>query len=117
MNNLLFIVNDARGTKERAYNPLRLAGTPAARNNARFRMFLMADAEACAKSHQRAPEEHYNIELMLSKITRMGAIALYRIYVEAQGLNEPELIEGTWRSRLTKLADGRLEADKVTVFR
>ena len=116
MTKLLFIINDAPYGNERAYNALRLAGTLAARDDIQIHLFLLADAVSCAKGHQKAPEGYYNIQLMLSKIARRGEVALCGTCMDARGLDESELIEGTRRSTLTELADWTLEADKVLVF-
>ena len=116
MSQILFVVNDAPYGNERAYNALRLAGALTAKEDVHVRVFLMADAVGCAKDHQKVPEGYYNIQLMLSKIARRGEVALCGTCMDARGLDESELIEGTRRSTLTELADWTIEADKVMVF-
>lgn len=116
MSNILFIVNDAPYGNERAYNALRLAGALSARDEQHVRVFLMADAVACAKAGQKVPEGFYNVQLMLGKLTRKGEVALCGTCMDARGLTEGELIEGAKRSTLAQLADWTVEADKVLVF-
>ena len=116
MSKLLFIVNDAPYGSERAYNALRLAGALTTREDAAIRIFLMADAVACAKKLQKVPQGYYNIQLMLDKVIRKGEVALCGTCMDARGLQATELKEGARRSTLNELADWTLEADKVLVF-
>ena len=55
MASTLFILNDAPYGNERAYNALRLAAAVAGKDDQQVRLFLMADAVACAKSGQKVP--------------------------------------------------------------
>lgn len=112
----LFIVNDAPYGNERAYNALRLAGALAAREGQAVRLFLMADAVTCAKSGQKVPEGYYNVQIMLGKVVRKGEVALCGTCMDARGLREDELIEGSKRGTLAQLAEWTAEADKVLVF-
>jgi uncharacterized protein involved in oxidation of intracellular sulfur len=112
----LFIVNDAPYGNERAYNALRLAGALAAREGQAVRLFLMADAVTCAKSGQKVPEGYYNVQIMLGKVVRKGEVALCGTCMDARGLREEELIEGSKRGTLAQLAEWTAEADKVLVF-
>jgi uncharacterized protein involved in oxidation of intracellular sulfur len=112
----LFIVNDAPYGNERAYNALRLAGALASREGQAVRMFLMADAVACAKVGQKVPEGYYDVQLMLGKVARRGELGLCGTCMDARGLRDDELIEGARRSTLALLADWTAEADKVLIF-
>jgi uncharacterized protein involved in oxidation of intracellular sulfur len=112
----LFIVNEAPYGNERAYNALRLAGAIATREGQAVRLFLMADAVACAKSGQKVPEGYYNVQLMLGKVMRKGEVGLCGTCMDARGLRDDEMIEGAKRSTLSQLADWTVEADKVLVF-
>ncbi|MOA29660.1 uncharacterized protein involved in oxidation of intracellular sulfur [Pseudomonas linyingensis] len=116
MTSTLFIVNDAPYGSERPYNALRLAGALAAREGQQVRVFLLADAVACARAGQKVPEGYYNLELMLSKLLRHGEVALCGICMDARGMTEADLIEGARRSTLAELADWTAAADKVLVF-
>jgi uncharacterized protein involved in oxidation of intracellular sulfur len=116
MASTLFIVNDAPYGNERAYNALRLAGTLAAREGQSVRLFLIADAVGCAKSGQKVPEGYYNVQLMLGKVLRKGEVGLCGTCMDARGLRDDELIEGTRRGTMAQLADWTAEADKVLIF-
>lgn len=112
----LFILYDAPYGNERAYNALRLAAALAGKEDQEVRMFLMADAVACAKSGQKVPEGYYNVQLMLGKLIRKGAVSLCGTCMDARGLAESELMEGAHRGTLAQLADWTAEADKALVF-
>ena len=116
MATTLFIVNDAPYGNERAYNALRLAGALAARDGQAVRLFLMADAVACAKRGQKLPEGYYSVQIMLGKVARRGEVGLCGTCMDARGLRDDELIEGAARSTLAELAAWTAEADKVLVF-
>jgi uncharacterized protein involved in oxidation of intracellular sulfur len=116
MGSTLFIVNDAPYGSERAYNALRLAGALAAREGQAVRLFLVADAVACAKRGQRVPEGYYNVQVMLGKVARTGEVALCGTCMDARGLRDDELIDGARRGTLAQLADWTAGADKVLVF-
>jgi uncharacterized protein involved in oxidation of intracellular sulfur len=116
MSTILSIINDAPYGNERAYNALRLAGALAGQEGHRVRVFLMADAVACAKSGQKVPEGYYNVQLMLGKLMRKGEVALCGTCMDARGLGEGDILEGARRSTLTELAEWTAQADKVLVF-
>ena len=116
MASTVFILNDAPYGNERAYNALRLEAAVAGNDDQQVRLFLMADAVACAKSGQKVPEGYYNVQLMLGKVVRKGEVALCGTCMDARSLREGEVIEGARRSTLAQLADWTIEADKVLVF-
>lgn len=116
MTSMLFIINDAPYGNERAYNALRLAAAVAGKEGQQVRVFLMADAVACAKAGQKVPEGYYNIQLMLGKIIRKGEVLLCGTCMDARGVSAGELMEGAMRGTLAQLADWTVEADKVLVF-
>lgn len=116
MTTLLFIVNDAPYGNERAYNALRLAGALANKSEFHVQVFLMADAVGCAKAGQKVPEGYYNVQLMVGKVSRKGEVALCGTCMDARGLTEGDMLEGTRRSTLAELADWAAAADKVLVF-
>jgi uncharacterized protein involved in oxidation of intracellular sulfur len=116
MTTTLFIINDAPYGNERAYNALRLAGALVGREDQQVRVFLLADAVGCAKAGQMVPEGYYNVQLMLGKVLRKGAVALCGTCMDARGLIEADMAEGTRRSTLAELAQWTAEADKVLVF-
>lgn len=116
MTSTLFIVNDAPYGSERPYNALRLAGALTAREGQQVRVFLLADAVACARAGQKIPEGYYNLELMLGKVLRRGEVALCGTCMDARGMTETDMLEGARRSNLAELADWTAEANKVLVF-
>ena len=116
MTSTLFILNDAPYGNERAYNALRLAGAVASKDGQQVRVFLMADAVACAKSGQKVPEGYYNLQLMLGKVLRNGEVGLCGTCMDARGMAETDVVQGARRSTLAQLADWTVEADKVLVF-
>lgn len=116
MKTTLFILNDAPYGSERAYNGLRLAGALAALPDQQVNVFLLADAVNVAKTGQKVPEGYYNLQLMLGKVLRKGAVRLCGTCMDARGLVDSELIEGSQRSTLAQLAQWTAEANQVLVF-
>lgn len=116
MASTLFILNDAPYGNERAYNALRVAAAVAGKEGQQVRLFLMADAVACAKTGQKVPEGYYNVQLMLGKVLRKGDVGLCGTCMDARGLRDDEVVEGARRGTLAQLADWTIEADKVLVF-
>lgn len=115
--NRLFILNDPPYGTERDFNALRLATTLLKREGEAVRIFLMADAAACAKAGQMLPQGYYSLERML-KLVRVkgGDIGVCGSCMDARGLEDEELMEGTHRSTMEELADWTQWADKVLVF-
>lgn len=116
MSSTLFFLNDAPYGSERTYNALRLSGALAGKADQHVRLFLMADAVGCAKSGQKVPEGYYNVQLMLGKVLRKGEVVLCGTCMDARGMTEADILEGTKRSTLAQLADWTVEANKVLVF-
>jgi uncharacterized protein involved in oxidation of intracellular sulfur len=65
MASVLFVLNDAPYGSERVYNALRHAMALVKLFDTEVRVFLMADATACAVAGQVTPEGYYSIESML----------------------------------------------------
>jgi uncharacterized protein involved in oxidation of intracellular sulfur len=117
MAKILFILNDPPYGTERSYNALRLAGTLSKREGEEVRIFLMGDAAACAKAHQKVPQGHYNLEVMLKIPARHGAeIGVCGTCMNARGIANNELAEGARRSTLEELTSWTHWADKTLVF-
>ena len=113
----LLIVNDPPYGTERCYNALRLANAIAKRDSEEVKVFLMGDAASCAKAGQRVPQGYYSLERMLKILrTKGGEAGVCGTCMDARGLAEGELAEGTRRSTLEELTDWTLWADKVLVF-
>jgi len=115
--NALVIVNDAPYGTERAYNALRLAISLAKRDGMQVRVFLMADAVACAKAGQRTPKGYYSVENMLRALVGQGGeVALCGSCMDARGLAEQEVVEGARRSSMDELTAWTVEADRLITF-
>lgn len=113
----LFILNDAPYGTERSYNGLRLAGSLGKEEGQSVRVFLIGDASACAKGGHNLPQGHYNIELMLKNISRnQSQIGVCGTCMDARGILDSELSEGTNRSSLSELTKWTVWADKVVTF-
>lgn len=117
MSKTLFVLNDPPYGTERSYNALRLAGMLAKAEGEEVRMFLIGDAASCAKSGQKVPEGFYNIQLMLNRVTRGGGkVGVCGTCIEARGIAEADLVDGTQKSTLAELTSWTQWADKVLVF-
>lgn len=112
----LFILNDAPYGTERSYNGLRLAGSLAKREGEEVKIFLIGDAASCAKRGQKLPQGYYNIEIMLKGAARHSEIGVCGTCMDARGMTETELIEGTKRSTLDELTNWTTWSDKVITF-
>jgi uncharacterized protein involved in oxidation of intracellular sulfur len=117
MAKTLLILNDPPYGTERSYNALRLAGALAKRDGEEVKLFLIGDASSCAKAHQQVPPGYYNVERMLRGAEKRGAeIGVCGTCMDARGIADADLAEGTRRSTLEELADWTVWADKVLVF-
>jgi uncharacterized protein involved in oxidation of intracellular sulfur len=113
----LFILNDAPYGSERTYNGMRLAGSLSKVTGEEVKVFLIGDAAACAKGNQKVPEGFYNLQVMLGRVMRNGAaIGVCGTCLDARGITEAELIEGSRKSTLAELTAWTQWADKVIVF-
>lgn len=113
----LIILNDAPYGTERAYNGLRLAGSLARQDGVELKVFLIGDAAACAKSGQKVPSGYYNVQTMLGTVVKHGAsIGVCGSCMDARGITEADLAEGTQRSSMEQLTSWTLEAGKVITF-
>lgn len=113
----LFILNDAPYGSERSYNGARLAGSLSKVAGEEVKAFLIGDAASCAKGGQNVPEGFYNLQLMLGRVARNGAeIGVCGTCMDARGIADAELMEGTRRSTLAELTAWTQWADKVIVF-
>ncbi|HLB04615.1 MAG TPA: DsrE family protein [Gaiellaceae bacterium] len=114
---VLVLVNDPPYGTERCYNALRLAGSLAKREDTTVRVFLMADAVGCAVAGQRTPDGYYNLERMLKPVLRRGGdVACCGSCMDARGLTDEQLVDGSRRSSIEELTDWTLWADKVVTF-
>jgi uncharacterized protein involved in oxidation of intracellular sulfur len=116
--NVLMILNDASYGTERTYNGLRLALNLLSKaEGVEVTVFLMGDAIASAKAGQQTPNGYYNVERMLRGILgRKGQILLCGSCMDARGIKETEIVEGSRRSTLDELTERTVSAEKVLVF-
>ena len=114
---VLIILNDPPYGTERLYNGLRLGFALAKTERTELRLFLMADAVACAKPGQKTADGYYNLERMLrglaAKEVPIGACGTC---LDARGLIDADLLSGAHRSSMAELAAWTLWADKVVTF-
>jgi uncharacterized protein involved in oxidation of intracellular sulfur len=113
----LLILNDPAYGTERSYNGLRLAGALARQEGSDVRVFLMGDAVTCAMAGQKVPDGYYHLDRMIVSAVRHGAeIACCGTCIDARGIDDAHLVEGTRRSTLDELAQWTGWADKVITF-
>ena len=114
----LFILNDPPYGTERSYNALRLAASwSSAETGNEVKVFLIGDAAACAKAHQKVPQGYYNIGQMLAwSCARQAAIGVCGTCMDARGIADTDLIAGAPRGTMDELTDWTGWADKVIVF-
>ena len=82
-----------------------------------MRVFLIGDAASSAHRSQKVPQGFYNIEVMLGSVIRHGGnIGICGTCMDARGMSDSDIAEGTHRSTLAELAEWTAWADKVLVF-
>lgn len=115
---MLIIVNDGPYGTEKAYNALRLANQlNKDHGSVEVRLFLMADAAACALANQTTPNGYYNIERMLSFSIAKGAkVKICGSCADARGLKHAKLIDGAELSTMAELTNWVVDSDKVLTF-
>jgi uncharacterized protein involved in oxidation of intracellular sulfur len=118
MSKVLILINDAPYGSEKAYNAFRLANQLGKdHENEEVRIFLIADAVACAIPNQTTPNGYYNIERMLRlSITKGAKVKICGSCAEARGLKHTTLIEGTELSTMAELTNWVVDSDKVLTF-
>ena len=115
--NHLYILNDAPYGSERTYNGLRLAGAVSRQEGNTVRVFLIGDAASAAHRNQKVPQGFYNIGDMLGNVIRHGGeVGICGTCMDARGMGDGDIIDGTHRSTLAELAEWTIWADKVLVF-
>jgi len=114
----LMILNDAPYGTERTYNGLRLAHNLLKKTaGAEVTVFLMGDAAAAARAGQQTPNGYYNLERMLKGIvTAGGTVLLCGSCMDARGIQDEDVLEGSRRSSMDELTQLTEEAGKVLVF-
>jgi uncharacterized protein involved in oxidation of intracellular sulfur len=117
MAKTLFILNEQPYGGERSYNGLRLAMALLKAQTEEVRIFLIGDASACAKQGQKVPQGYYNIADMLGMVVRRGGkVGVCGTCMDARGIADAELVEGSHRSTMVELAEWHQWADKVVAW-
>jgi len=115
--NHLYILNDGPYGSERTYNGLRLAGAVSKKEGNTVRVFLIGDAASAAHRGQKVPQGFYNVEVMIGNVVRHGGeVGICGTCMDARGMTDGDIAEGTHRSTLAELAEWTIWADKVLVF-
>ncbi len=115
--NYLVILNDAPYGTERSYNGLRLAGSLAKHDGETVSVFLIGDAASCAIGGQTTPNGYYNIGRMLKALATKGSqIGVCGTCMDARGIRQEMIVEGTKRSTMDELTQWTMKADKILVF-
>lgn len=115
----LILLNDPPYGTERCYNGLRLAHALIKQDEAnQVDVFLMADAVAGAKRGQNTPDGFYNVERMLRRVLTgdRGRALLCGTCMDARGMTDEDVMDGSRRSTMDELAQITTEADNVVVF-
>jgi uncharacterized protein involved in oxidation of intracellular sulfur len=114
---VLISINEAPYGSERAYNALRLAGALAKREGVDVNVFLVGDGASCAKAGQAVPHGYYNVGTMIAALVRHGGhVGVCGSCMDARGITDAELIDGSWRSSLDEWATWTIDADTSVVF-
>lgn len=115
---ILIIINDAPYGSEKAYNALRLAMMLQKEHpDAEVRIFLMADAVACALPDQTTAQGYYNIERMLKAAINKGAqVKACGTCADARGITGLNLVEGAEISTMSQLARWTVDSEKTLTF-
>jgi uncharacterized protein involved in oxidation of intracellular sulfur len=114
--NILVVVNDQPYGSERPYNALRLASALSKREDVELRGFLLGDAVACAVGGQQLPEGHYHLDRMLKGLVHHAQVGCCGTCLDARGVQDELLVEGTRRSTLEELTDWTLWAERTLPF-
>lgn len=113
----LFIINDGPYGTERPYNALRLVNSLSKEAGEEVKVFLIADAVACARRNQKTPDGYYNVERMLTGSARQsvetGVCGSCNV---ARGMSDEQLADGTRCSSMQELTPWTRWADKLAVF-
>jgi uncharacterized protein involved in oxidation of intracellular sulfur len=115
---ILILVNDGPYGTEKAYNALRLTNQlNKDHREVEVRLFLMADAAACAMANQTTPNGYYNIERMIRLAISKGTkVKICGSCADARGLKHTTLIEGSELSTMAELTNWVVDSDKVLTF-
>jgi len=111
----LFVLHDPPYGTERTYNGIRWARQMIeADGNNEVKVFMFGDAVAATAAGQKTPNGYYNLEKMITGFTNKGGeIGNCGACMDARGMAEDRLADGTHRSSMAQLAEWTAWADKV----
>jgi uncharacterized protein involved in oxidation of intracellular sulfur len=114
----LIVIHDAPYGNEKVYNALRHAMiVQSEHKDVKLVIFLMADAVTCALKNQKLPQGYYNIERMICSVLKNGGeIKLCASCMNARGIDEHMLIDGSSRSAMSEFTELVMSSDKVLSF-
>ena len=111
------IINGSAYGLDSTYNAIRLAGSLSKRDGVKVTVFLMGDGVTAAMQNQKTPDGYYKLDRMLSIVVRNGGIIeCCGTCMDARGISDEMLIEGSKRSTMEILTDHTIASDKVLVF-
>ncbi|MFA7324128.1 MAG: DsrE family protein [Candidatus Nanopelagicales bacterium] len=114
---ILIIINGSAYGLDSTFNAIRLAAALVKREDVETTVFLMGDGVTAAMAGQKTPDGYYKLDRMLGTVTRNGgSILCCGTCMDARGITDEMLIEGSTRSTMEALADHTIAADKVLVF-
>lgn len=114
---ILIIINGSAYGLDSTFNAIRLAAALAKREDVNTTVFLMGDGVTAAMTGQKTPDGYYKLDRMLGTVLRSGGTILCcGTCMDARGITDELLLEGSTRSTMEALADHTIAADKVLVF-
>lgn len=114
---VLIVINGSAYGLDSTFNAIRLAAALAKREDVNTTLFLIGDGVTAAMAGQKTPDGYYKLDRMLGTVIRNGGIILCcGTCMDARGISDEMLIEGSTRSTMEALADQTIAADKVLVF-
>ena len=115
--NVLIIINGSAYGLDSTFNAIRLAGTLAKREGVTVSVFLMGDGVTAAMKNQQTPDGYYKLDRMLKVVaSHNGTVECCSTCMDARGISDEMLVQGSKRGTMEILADRTLAADKVLVF-
>jgi len=111
------IINGSAYGLDSTYNAIRLASSLSKREDVGVTVFLMGDGVTAAMKNQKTPDGYYKLDRMLSIVVHNGGkIECCGTCMDARGISDEMLIEGSERSTMEKLTDFTIASEKVLVF-
>ncbi|MBB5803203.1 uncharacterized protein involved in oxidation of intracellular sulfur [Saccharothrix ecbatanensis] len=111
---VLFVLHDPPYGTERVYNGLRWATEVARQDGTEVKIFLFGDSVVTAVDGQKTPNGYYNTGSMATAFIRQGGeIGCCGSCMDARGMSEDKIVQGTHRSSMKELTEWTMWADKV----